>query len=124
MYRATILILSFVVFSSVQFVCARDNITSPIRPHNIGGLPEYYPGSFDFTGVLQKIEKNGREVVINAQLYRFDSNTEVHTLSTNFGVRNDLKESTEVGFSVKDNVVKPAIIDEIWVLPEGSIEQY
>lgn len=117
--KYTILLIMF-----VSVVQATESVAPRARSHDFSGLPSHYPSQFQGLGVLQKLEDNKREVIINAQKYRLDSNTRYHTLNKQFGGRSDLKVNMNVGFHVKQSAENPAVIYEIWILPQGRLKQY
>lgn len=84
------------------------------------GLPDYYPASFDQTGILHAVS-SGRFIEVNARRYALDSGARVHSTVTKFSSVRALTPGLEVGFNWKKNERGGYTVTEIWVLPEGSV---
>ncbi|MEJ2114542.1 MAG: hypothetical protein P8X88_00405 [Gammaproteobacteria bacterium] len=95
-------------------------ITNPVWCR--GALPEFYPGSFENEGILQKIKNGGGTLIINATAYDIGGNAKVHALNNNFASVNTLRKDMELGFILNDAASKRKVITEIWILPKGYVE--
>ncbi|MGD8593758.1 MAG: hypothetical protein PVF82_13030 [Gammaproteobacteria bacterium] len=84
------------------------------------GLPEYYPGDFQKTGILREVNTDDT-VVISGLKYHLTANTAIHTTSNRFSSRWALKTGEEVGFTFSNDAANRRTISEIWTLPKGRV---
>ena len=86
---------------------------------NAQGLPEYYPPSFDQTGIVNAVR--GGQLIVGASAFPVDSNVRVHTPDTAFGSMAGIDKGKEIGFNLARQSSGGKQITEIWVLPEGTV---
>ena len=74
------------------------SITFPVVVCYAGeyGFPEYYPGNFDGSGLINRIAAD--EVVINDTLFKLSTEVEYHTRTTQNASSAWLKEGQFVGY--------------------------
>lgn len=82
------------------------------------GLPDYYPASFQNTGVINGV--SGSSLNISGLNYSLSPNVLIHSTMTEHSSRYDLGSGKEVGFTV-DNNRNTRTITEIWILPSGTV---
>jgi hypothetical protein len=87
---------------------------------SVSGVPSYYPASYQQTGVIHDVGLDNT-LVISGLKYQISSNTKIHTLNTQFATAWSLKTNEEVGFSFSTDASNKRSIDEIWLLPKGSV---
>lgn len=81
------------------------------------GLPKYYPTSFQGTGVIYKINSSSMTVTGSAEKYTISPNVLIHSLSTEFSTRQELRKGRTIGFSFTTNGSNQRVMTEIWILP-------
>ena len=86
---------------------------------NAQGLPEYYPPSFDQTGIVNAAR--GGQLIVGASAFPADSNVRVHTPDTEFGSMGAVDNGKEIGFNIDKQSNGGNRITEIWLLPEGTV---
>lgn len=82
-------------------------------------LPEYYPASFQKTGLINGAGAGG-SLNISGLSYSLSPNVLIHTTMTEFSSRHDLASGKEVGFTVNSDA-NSRVITEIWILPAGTL---
>ena len=93
-------------------------------PSSSSGLPDYYPASYQQTGVIHEVGMNDT-LIISGLKYQISSDTKIHTVNTQFATTWSLKSGEEVGFSfTTDDTAKHRSISDIWVLPKGTVVQH
>lgn len=83
-----------------------------------GGLPDYYPASFQNTGIISAF--SGSSIVIGGLSYSLSPNVLIHSTMTEFSSRYDLTAGKEVGFTLNSSGNTQSIT-EIWILPAGTV---
>ena len=86
------------------------------------GLPEYYPASFQAAGAIHALRSGNIIITGHAGSFSLSTNVLVHSVSTEFAPRNELRAGKEVGFSFNKGMGNKRTITEIWVLPHGTIK--
>ena len=83
-----------------------------------GGLPDYYPSTFNKWGIIDRLDISRGEIVVNDTLMHISDNVKVHTTSTRFASVRALGKGAIIGviFSTTSSVKR--MIDEIWILPD------
>lgn len=84
---------------------------------NESSLPTYYPVYFPKKGVLTEIRSQNLWVVNGVQI-NVSQNVLVHTLASNFSSLYYITQGMELGYR-KDSSGQ---IEEVWELPNGSID--
>ncbi len=85
-----------------------------------GALPDYYPASFQQTGVIRNTGGNN-QLTVSGNRYGLSSNVLVHSLATEHDSRYALHVGAEMGFSFDHDAQGNRRITEIWILPAGTI---
>ena len=119
----TSLMMTFVLVTLSTTAYGENANTSTITLEGAGfsgtQLPDYYPASYQQTGIIDHVNSGGG-IVISTVGYRLSSNVLVHSPTTEFSSRYDLSAGKEVGFNFTSNENSKTIA-EIWILPAGSI---
>ena len=84
------------------------------------GLPEYYPDSFQKTGIIREVNQND-SLVISGLKYHLTPDTAIHSTSNRYSSRWVLRTGAEVGFSFNSDAANRRTITEIWILPQGRV---
>ncbi len=84
------------------------------------GLPEYYPSTFQKTGVIRDVAPDDT-LVISGLKYHLTPDTKIHTTRNEFSSRWSLKSGEEVGISFSTDGANRRTISEIWLLPAGRV---
>jgi hypothetical protein len=85
------------------------------------GLPDYYPSQFNGEGIVQQVS-NG-QLIMESRRYSIDSNVRIHTPDTEFSSLGSVPPGTEIGYSLVEKSGNGGrSINEIWVLPPGTIQ--
>lgn len=84
-----------------------------------GGLPSYYPESFNVVGALGRLDLRNGEAVIGDSLYHLSATTPVHTLTSQSATLNALAPGSLTGCQVIRDAKGRRFITEIWVLPDS-----
>ena len=99
-----------------------DRTASPSRAvEGKSQLPDYYPDTFQRTGVVTGSASN-RSVIISGTRYYYDNNTRIHILSSPSGYIHNLSKGTEVGFSYTEDDKRRRFLIEAWTLPKGTVK--
>jgi len=83
-----------------------------------GKLPNYYPETFAYSGVLQGLDVERGTAIINGTVFQLSKNLQVHTPDTQFGTTHSLRSGMPVGCRYTGSTPKDGLITEIWVLPK------
>ena len=84
-------------------------------------LPKTWPSSFQETGFAGETNSRNRSITIGGIRYYFGINTKVHTESSNFASTSNIKNGSELGFSYVEDANKRRFLNEVWILPTGSL---
>lgn len=84
-------------------------------------LPAYYPASYQKSGIIRELGSHNT-VIISGLKYKLAASAKIHTESKEFASSWVLKSGDEVGFSYSLDASNNKILDEIWVLPKGSVK--
>lgn len=109
-----ILAATFVTFLSTGMAFGRGETVSSDT-----ALPDYYPASFQKTGVINGAGAGG-SLNISGLSYRLSPNVLIHSTMTEHSSRYELVSGKEVGFTLNSDA-NSRTITEIWVLPAGTI---
>jgi hypothetical protein len=82
-------------------------------------LPAYYPSSFQEAGTIARLSNSS--MIISGMSYSLSMNVLIHSMSTEYSSRYELKTGKDAGFSFNTNANNKRIITEIWLLPAGSV---
>ncbi len=91
---------------------------------SLNNLPQYYPSYFQHSAILTGIDKKNSEMIFGALHVKYDTNIQVHLLSTEFGTVDQLEPGMSVAFSVYDALNKKGSIKQLWQLPAGSVSSH
>ena len=87
-----------------------------------GNLPGYYPESFQATGFLGNAAEGKSHIYIDGVNYKLSFLVRVHTPTKPRASLLDLKAGQAVGYSFKTDSSGKRTLQEIWVLPENTIQ--
>lgn len=84
-------------------------------------LPKSWPRSFQETGFVGEANGRNRSVTIGGTRYYYGINTKVHTENSNFASTSNIKSGSELGFTYVEDAKKRRFLNEVWILPAGSL---
>lgn len=84
-------------------------------------MPEYYPASFQRTGKIYSVGTSNIDITGSSESFSLSANILVHSMSTEFLSKRDLKRGQEVGYSFVKGMDGKSVVTEIWILPSGTL---
>ena len=84
-------------------------------------LPKYYPTSFQGTGTIHALSSNSITITGSTDSYSISPNILVHSMSTEFSSRRELRRGKQIGYSFTNGMNNKRTITEIWFLPRGIL---
>ena len=84
-------------------------------------MPEYYPASFQRTGKIYSVGTGNIDITGSSESFSLSANILVHSMSTEFLSKRDLKRGQEVGYSFVKGMDGKSVVTEIWILPSGTL---
>lgn len=88
-------------------------------PATAATLPEYYPESFDRSGVINRVDVDNRVIVIDDSKVQLSLNLKVYTPTTRFATIRSLKPGMRIGFGTTGSrAAHNSAVPELWVLPD------
>ena len=91
------------------------------RTNSQSTLPSHWPSSFQSSGFARQIDGGSRTIIISGTRYYYGINTRVHTQRSNFASVSNINSGDELGFSYVQDSNKKRFLNEVWILPAGSL---
>jgi hypothetical protein len=83
--------------------------------------PDYYPATFQRTGKIYTLGTSNITITGSSTGFSLSPNILVHSMSSEFLSKRDLKQGLEVGFSFVKGMDGKSTVTEIWILPRGTL---
>ncbi len=85
-----------------------------------GGLPGYYPETFQWLGTINEIDAGNRAIVIRDAFFPLAKEVKVYTPRSQYATLQSLRPGMRVGCRLETDERGVKVVSAIWVLPSSK----